>query len=161
MALFKKSLTINELTELSLALCENRYNNISQYLKEQNLAYNDNLLIIVTFFINKQIIKTLLKQVYSDSLTNDFSIQFEKLFSSTYIKSNIDEFISYSLYLNEDLEHLLNDFSNSNLEDLAKYYINEIQINTNDKSLLISFETILLSWKSQLKFIINDYKIKH
>ena len=33
MALFKKSLTINELTELSLALCENRYNNISQYLK--------------------------------------------------------------------------------------------------------------------------------
>lgn len=161
MALFKKSLTINELTELSLALCENRYNNISQYLKEQNLAYNDNLLTIVTFFINKQIIKTLLKQVYSDSLTNDFSIQFEKLFSSTYIKSNIDEFISYSLYLNEDLEHLLNDFSNSNLEDLAKYYINEIQINTNDKSLLISFETILLSWKSQLKFIINDYKIKH
>ena len=161
MALFKKSLTINELTELSLALCENRYNNISQYLKEQNLAYNDNLLTIVTFFINKQIIKTLLKQVYSDSLTNDFSIQFEKLFSSTSIKSNIDEFISYSLYLNEDLEHLLNDFSNSNLEDLAKYYINEIQINTNDKSLLISFETILLSWKSQLKFIINDYKIKH
>lgn len=161
MALFKKPLTINELTELSLALCENRYNNISQYLKEQNLAYNDNLLIIVTFFINKQIIKTLLKQVYSDSLINDFSIQFEKLFSSTYIKSNIDEFISYSLYLNEDLEHLLNDFSNSNLEDLAKYYINEIQINTNDKSLLISFETILLSWKSQLKFIINDYKIKH
>lgn len=161
MALFKKSLTINELTELSLALCENRYNNISQYLKEQNLAYNDNLLTIVTFFINKQIIKTLLKQVYSDSLTNDFSIQFEKLFSSTYIKSNIDEFISYSLYLNEDLEHLLNNFSNSNLEDLAKYYINEIQINTNDKSLLISFETILLSWKSQLKFIINDYKIKH
>ena len=161
MVLFKKTLTINELTELSLALCENRYNNISQYLKEQNLAYNDNLLIIVTFFINKQIIKTLLKQVYSDSLTNDFSIQFEKLFSSTYIKSNIDEFISYSLYLNEDLEHLLNDFSNSNLEDLAKYYINEIQINTNDKSLLISFETILLSWKSQLKFIINDYKIKH
>ena len=161
MVLLKKTLTINELTELSLALCENRYNNISQYLKEQNLAYNDNLLIIVTFFINKQIIKTLLKQVYSDSLTNDFSIQFEKLFSSTYIKSNIDEFISYSLYLNEDLEHLLNDFSNSNLEDLAKYYINEIQINTNDKSLLISFETILLSWKSQLKFIINDYKIKH
>ncbi len=161
MVLFKKTLTINELTELSLALCENRYNNISQYLKEQNLAYNDNLLTIVTFFINKQIIKTLLKQVYSDSLTNDFSIQFEKLFSSTYIKSNIDEFISYSLYLNEDLEHLLNDFSNSNLEDLAKYYINEIQINTNDKSLLISFETILLSWKSQLKFIINDYKIKH
>ena len=161
MVLFKKTLTINELTELSLALCENRYNNISQYLKEQNLAYNDNLLIIVTFFINKQIIKTLLKQVYSDSLTNDFSIQFEKLFSSTYIKSNIDEFISYSLYLNEDLEHLLNDFSNSNLEDLAKYYINEIQINTNEKSLLISFETILLSWKSQLKFIINDYKIKH
>ena len=52
MALFKKSLTINELTELSLALCENRYNNISQYLKEQNLAYNDNLLTIVTFFIN-------------------------------------------------------------------------------------------------------------
>ena len=161
MVLLKKTLTINELTELSLALCENRYNNISQYLKEQNLAYNDNLLIIVTFFINKQIIKTLLKQVYSDSLTNDFSIQFEKLFSSTYIKSSIDEFISYSLYLNEDLEHLLNDFSNSNLEDLAKYYINEIQINTNDKSLLISFETILLSWKSQLKFIINDYKIKH
>lgn len=161
MSFFKKSMSIDELINLTFALFENRLQNISKYLHEENIKFNNNLLFITTFFINIQIIKSLLNLVYKKNLINTYSNEVEKKFFEIYIKSDLDDIITYTLYLKDDLDKLLNDFSNSDLEKLANYFLNEVIEQDYSNSLTLTFETILVSWKSKSKFIINDYKIKH